>query len=64
MNGLEKYLIDDNISISEAIKRIDEGRRRVVFCVRNGRLTGCFTDGDMRRFILKDGDLSKPVLWQ
>ena len=61
MNGLEKYLIDDNISISEAIKRIDEGRRRVVFCVRNGRLTGCFTDGDMRRFILKDGDLSKPV---
>ena len=58
---LERYLIPDDISISEAIKRIDEGRRRVVFCLRDGKLSGAFTDGDMRRFILKDGDLSKSV---
>ena len=58
---IEKYLIPDSISISEAIKRIDEGRRKVVFCIKDGILAGAFTDGDMRRFILKDGDLSKPV---
>ena len=58
---IRKYLIEDSISISEAIKRIDEGRRKVVFCIRDNALCGAFTDGDMRRFILKDGDLNKPV---
>ena len=58
---LNTYLISDTISISEAIKRIDEGRRKVVFCTNDGMLTGAFTDGDMRRFILRDGDMSKPV---
>ncbi len=59
--SIEKYLIPEDISISEAIKRIDEGRRKVVFCLRDGQLSGSFTDGDMRRFILKDGDITKPV---
>lgn len=58
---ISKYLIPDTISISEAIKRIDDGHRKVVFCTSDEVLTGAFTDGDMRRFILKDGDLSKPV---
>ncbi|MBR0090695.1 MAG: NTP transferase domain-containing protein [Lachnospiraceae bacterium] len=58
---VDRYLIQDTIPISEAIKRIDEGRRKVVFCIRDGALTGTFTDGDMRRFILRDGDLSKSV---
>lgn len=58
---VSKYLIPDDIPISEAIKRIDEGRRKVVFCTKDGMLTGAFTDGDMRRFILRDGDMTKPV---
>ena len=58
---VSKYLIPDDISISEAIKRIDEGKRKVVFCTHDRRLTGCFTDGDMRRYILRDGDMQKPV---
>lgn len=58
---VSKYLIPDDISISEAIKHIDEGKKKVVFCVHDNQLTGCFTDGDMRRFILRDGDMRKPV---
>ena len=58
---IEPFLIPEDLSISEAIKKIDEGRRKVVFCIRDGKLCGAFTDGDMRRFILKDGDISKPV---
>ncbi len=58
---IEQFLIPEEMVISEAIKKIDEGRRKVVFCTREGKLSGAFTDGDMRRFILKDGDISKPV---
>lgn len=58
---VSKYLIPDDLPIAEAVRRIDEGKKKVVFCVRGGCLTGCFTDGDMRRFILRDGDMQKPV---
>ena len=58
---ISRYLIPDDISVSEAVKQIDEGKKKVVFCTRDGQLSGCFTDGDMRRFILRDGDMRKPV---
>ncbi len=58
---ISRYLIHDDISVSEAVKRIDEGKKKVVFCTHDGQLSGCFTDGDMRRFILRDGDMHKPV---
>lgn len=56
-----QYLIPDTLSVSGAVKAIDEGGKKVVFCLRENRLSGCFTDGDMRRYILRDGDMQKPV---
>lgn len=56
-----RYLIPETLSVSAAVRAIDEGGRKVVFCLREGRLSGCFTDGDMRRYILRDGDMRKPV---
>lgn len=58
---ISQYLIQDTASVSSAVKAIDEGGKKVVFCLRGGRLCGCFTDGDMRRYILRDGDMGKPV---
>lgn len=58
---IAQYLIQDTASVSDAVKAIDEGGRKVIFCLRGGRLSGCFTDGDMRRYILRDGDMHKPV---
>lgn len=58
---IRKYLISENISVSQAVRYIDEGKKKVVFCLRENRLSGCFTDGDMRRYILRDGDMHKPV---
>lgn len=58
---VSKYLVPEELSISEAVKAIDEGKRKVVFCRRGDRLSGCFTDGDMRRYILRDGDMRKAV---
>lgn len=58
---LSKYLVSENISVAEAVRRIDKGKKKVVFCLRDGRLSGCFTDGDMRRYILRGGDMQGPV---
>ena len=46
---VSKYLIQEDISVAEAVRRIDEGKKKIVFCLRDGSLSGCFTDGDMRR---------------
>lgn len=56
-----RYVVQDTVSVSAAVKAIDEGGKKVVFCLRGDRLSGCFTDGDMRRYILRDGDMHKPV---
>lgn len=58
---ISRYLIPEETTVAGAVRRIDEGRKKVVFCLRDGRLSGCFTDGDMRRYILRDGDMEKPV---
>ena len=58
---INKYLVPEDISVAEAVRRIDEGKKKVVFCLRDGRLSGCFTDGDMRRYILRDGNMENPV---
>lgn len=59
--AFHQYLIQDTVSVSAAVKAIDEGGKKVVFCLREDCLSGCFTDGDMRRYILRDGDMRKPV---
>lgn len=56
-----QYLVEETVSVSAAVRAIDEGKRKVVFCLREGRLSGCFTDGDMRRYILRGGDMGEPV---
>lgn len=59
---ISKYIVNPDMSIIDAIKAIDEGGKKVVFiCDENRKLLGIFTDGDMRRFILKNGDLSQPI---
>ena len=37
---IRKYLISENISVSQAVRYIDEGKKKVVFCLRENRLSG------------------------
>lgn len=47
-----------DITIKEALKKIDEAGNRILFiCDKNDRLIGSLSDGDIRRKILKTGDL-------
>lgn len=59
---LEKYLIFTNKSVREVIEHMDSINAKVVFIVdENRKLLGLFTNGDMRRYILQNGDLTQNI---
>ena len=53
--------IEKDITIREAIKVLDETARKIIFVLENDILIGTVTDGDVRRWILRSGDLNHTV---
>lgn len=52
-----KEIIDIGNSIREGIKRLDVADYKILFVVNEEILCGTVTDGDIRRWLLKSGDL-------
>ena len=53
----------DTLTLSEAMQRIDSNADGILFLVSgSGVLTGCITDGDIRRFLLAGGRMDAPAL--
>ncbi|MFZ4573283.1 MAG: KpsF/GutQ family sugar-phosphate isomerase [Phycisphaerales bacterium] len=63
--GKNMPLIDDSLSVAAALKAAAEAGRRpgaIVLVDESGRLSGIFTDGDLRRLVLRDaGELARPI---
>ncbi|OGR69933.1 MAG: hypothetical protein A2089_11310 [Elusimicrobia bacterium GWD2_63_28] len=64
MEKIRHMLISPDITVKQAMKKMDESAEKIVFAVNeSGVLVGCVTDGDMRRYILKGlplgGNVSK-----
>ncbi len=58
---MEDVFIKKNISIREAIKKLDITAKKILLVVDNDKLVGTVTDGDIRRWILKNGDFTFEV---
>ena len=58
---LKDLFIEENLSIKEAIKRLDVTAKKILFVTKGNILKGSITDGDIRRWILKNGDLKESV---
>lgn len=56
------YIVEENISVLDTMKQINVGSKGVVFVCRGLVLQGVVTDGDVRRYILCNGDLSRSVI--
>lgn len=62
MIELEKaMLINENMTIEDAMRVIDQGISKTVFMVSDGVLKGSMTDGDVRRHLLKGGSVNESV---
>lgn len=59
---IKQYLINENLNVLEALKRLDEIEKKILFVVRDDVLVGSVTDGDIRRWILKNGDLKVEII--
>lgn len=54
--------IRDNLPIRDALKQLEETERKTLFVVdQNQKLIGTLTDGDIRRWILAEGNLNGQV---
>lgn len=60
MNINELY-VGGNLSIKNALKKLDDTAKKILLVVDGKKLVGILTDGDIRRWILKNGDLSEPI---
>lgn len=57
-DDIKKYKVHDDVSIKKVLRKIDKNKQGVAFVVDdNDALLGTITDGDVRRYILKGGDL-------
>lgn len=55
---LQKYIGTENLTVIEVMQKIDLNGKGILYIVDvDGRLSGSLTDGDIRRWILKTGNL-------
>lgn len=58
---LKQFIVNRDEKIIDVMNVINDNGRRVVFVCDEYKLQGVVTDGDVRRYILKNGDLKEPV---
>lgn len=58
---LDRFIIDEATSVYDAAEVINKNGRQIVFVCRDNKLAAVLSDGDIRRYILKNGDFSAPV---
>ena len=58
---IQKYLIDKNKTVIQAMRQLDKEACRVLFLLENGKLQAAISDGDVRRWIVNGGALNAPV---
>lgn len=62
LKQFENIIINKSATVKEAMKQLDKTAEKILFVVENGnKLIGSLTDGDIRRWILKDGDLNTEI---
>jgi len=60
--GISALLVGPEALIKEAMKQLDQSRRKILFVAAPDRkLIGSLTDGDIRRWILVEGELTTRV---
>lgn len=62
MLNYEKLFLNQRISIRDAMNKLSETSEKILLIIdKDKRLLGTVTDGDIRRWILKEGSLDEPL---
>jgi dTDP-glucose pyrophosphorylase len=61
-DDVKPFLVPETYTIRQAMERLERTEEKIVFVIdADSRLVGSLTDGDIRRWILSDGDLKAQV---
>jgi len=53
---IDPYIVHCELSVQKALERLDQFHKQILFVIEDsGRLTGVVTDGDIRRWLMKQG---------
>lgn len=58
---IKDFLVAPDCSVLEAMRQINRNAKGIVYVCEQGQIMGAVTDGDIRRHILKNGDLKDSV---
>lgn len=58
---LSDYIVDVGCSIVSAMERINQNAKGIVYITQSNKLVGTLTDGDVRRYIIKRGDIAQNI---
>ncbi len=58
---IKEFLIDENATMLDAMALLDKVAKKVLFVVREDHFIAAITDGDIRRWILRKGNLEAKV---
>lgn len=62
MEELLKFLTYPDVTVVDALQKIDKNSQGILFVIdKNNRLIGSITDGDIRRWLIKTGDLQAKI---
>lgn len=63
MNNINIFTGNERLTVSEALQLIDKNSSGILFLINDtGKLIGCVTDGDIRRFLLSGGRMSANII--
>ncbi len=58
---MKEVFIEEDKNILNAMRQFDKSVREILFVHNEGKLLASLTDGNIRRWILKKGDLQVPI---
>ncbi len=59
--NLKDYIVSEDTSIIDTMKTINRGENAIAFVCEQMKLLAAVSDGDVRRYIIQGGDLSKSI---
>lgn len=55
------YIVDEETTIIQALKQLEKNNKKILFITKSNQLCASITDGDIRRWLLSNGDKSDLV---
>lgn len=59
--NIKEFMVNDDNTVIEVMELLDKVAKKVMFLVKDEKLVAAITDGDIRRWILRKGDLNARI---